>query len=120
MTEEELATHVRDMNAHLQKKTGLKSVCFIQKPFTHVMDVSYTRHTQTDLIEASTDYDAAVYMLSELKNHLLSCDRRVYMKKDNVWICEPDVIQHRLIQRIMESDLYALTPNGQQILNTKI
>ena len=119
MTEEELATHVTDMNAHLQKKTGLKSVCFIQKPFTHVMDVSYTRHTQTDLIEANTDYDAAVYMLSELKNHLLSCDRRVYMKKDNVWICEPDVIQHRLVQRIMESDLCSITPAGHQVFKYK-
>lgn len=60
----------------------------------------------------SNDADVADFIMTSLKDSLVYCDSRMYIKKENCWISDPIDIKNELITFIMNANICSVDSHG--------
>lgn len=61
------------------------------------------------------DNEASIFMFEKLKTILKSYKRRLFFKRNNLWICEKSLIEDAVLQEIMNSNIYKKGSEGNPI-----
>ena len=77
---------------------------------------------QTEKNEALflTEFDLAMYIYEQLKDRFIYTRRQVFMKHNNVWIYDKEVVEDVLIMEIMKPNYYKLISGYDKVLKREI